>query len=207
MRRAFFFISMMIIYVMAFTQTAMDETVSFDKRNVSGVSIIVPDYYVKLTEAAIQFHLEHVSGLKGTTMKGFRYYQSQPFADFGTLNYDIYTRVSTIGKKKEQKTIIYLLVSTGNENFVTPASDPELINKMKNFLSNFASTYLRQYDIDRKSNEQEKIITKLEKETKTLTSERDKLKKQLEEKEKAIIMKQDELIRANNILNTLKTTR
>ncbi|MDR1180587.1 MAG: hypothetical protein LBL13_01215 [Bacteroidales bacterium] len=207
MRRVFFSISMMIISVIAFTQTAMDETITFDKKNVSGVSIVVSDYDVKLTSAAIQYRFEQVSGLKGATMKGFRYYQSQPFSEFGALNYDIYTRVTTIGKRKEQKTIIYLLVSTGNENFVTPASNPDIIDKVKSFLNNFLATDLRQYDIDQKSNDQQKTILKLEKETTTLTTERDKLKKQLEDKEKAIIMKQDELTKAKEALNSLKATR
>lgn len=207
MRRVFFSISMMIISVIAFTQTAMDETITFDKKNVSGVSIVVSDYDVKLTSAAIQYRFEQVSGLKGATMKGFRYYQSQPFSEFGALNYDIYTRVTTIGKRKEQKTIIYLLVSTGNENFVTPASNPDIIDKVKSFLNNFLATDLRQYDIDQKSNDQQKMILKLEKETTTLTTERDKLKKQLEDKEKAIIMKQDELTKAKEALNSLKATR
>jgi hypothetical protein len=192
---------------MGFTQTAMDEMINFDKRSVQGVSIILSDYDVKLTTAAMQSRLEHVSGLKGTTMKGFRYYQSQPFADFGTLNYDIYTKVTTFGKRKDQKTIVYLLVSMGNENFVTTANNPQLVEDMKSFLNNFADTYLRQYDIDQKSDAQTKIITKLEKETKTLTLERDKLKKQLEEKDKKIIMKQDELTKAKELLNSLKTTR
>jgi hypothetical protein len=197
---------MMAISVIAFTQTAMDETITFDKKNVPGVSIIASDYDVKLTSAAIQSRFER-AGMKGVTTKGFRYYQSQSFSDFGPLNYDIYTRITTVGKRKEQKTIIYLLVSTGNENFATPANNPEVIDKMKSFLNDFLSTYLRQYDIDQKSDNQEKVITKLEKETKTLTSERDKLKKQLEDKEKAIIMKQNELTKAKDTLNSLKATR
>jgi hypothetical protein len=195
---------MMTISVMGFTQTAMDEMINFDKKSVQGVSIITSDYDVKLTTAALQSRLEHVSGLKGTTMKGFRYYQSQPFADFGALNYDIYTKVTTVGKRKDQKTIIYLLVSTGNENFVTTASNPQLIDGMKNFLTNFATTYLHQYDTEQKTIAQTKIITKLEKETKTLTQERDKLKKQLEGKEKSILIKQDELTKAKNALNSLQ---
>ncbi|MDR0605542.1 MAG: hypothetical protein LBG80_14685 [Bacteroidales bacterium] len=207
MRRWFFLNLMMIISVMGFTQTAMEEMINFDKKNVQGVSIITSDYDVKLTTAAMQSRLEHVSGLKGTTMKGFRYYQSQPFADFGVLNYDIYTKVTAIGKRKEQKTIVYLLVSTGNENFVTTASHPQLLESMKIFLNNFVETYLRQYDIDQKSDIQTKIITKLEKETQILTQEREKLKKQLEDREKKIIMKQDELTKAKNTLNSLKETR
>jgi hypothetical protein len=78
---------------------------------------------------------------------------------------------------------------------------------MKNFLNNFLTTDLHQYDIDQKSNNQQKIIQKLEKETETLTAERDKLKGQLEDKEKTIIMKQNELTKAKDALNSLKATR
>ncbi len=203
----FFFISVMMIYACGFSQIAKEETIPFDKRSVPGVSIEVPGYDVKVTAAALQDRLERSAKLKGSSMKGFRYYQSQPFSEFGTLNYDIYTQVVTVGKKKYAKTAVYLLVSKGNENFVTPTSDPELVHRMKGFLNHFVTTHLRQYDIDQKTQEQTKMITKLEKENKTLISDRDKLKQQLDDKEKAILTKQDELTNAKNALSTLKESR
>jgi hypothetical protein len=207
MRRVVFLTLMMIISVIVLSQTATDEMISYNKRNVSGVSIIVSEYDVKLTAEAMQFRMEQVAGLKGATMKGFRYYQSQPFSDFGNLNYDIYTKVTTTGKKKEQKTIIYLLVSTGNENFITPASDPQLTGNVKNFLNHFVTVDLRQYDIDKKSNEQDRIRIKLEKETQMLSLEIIKLKEQLETKEKIFKEKQNELIKVKNTIYTLKSVR
>jgi len=140
-------------------------------------------------------------------MNGFRFYQGQPFAEFGVLNYDIYTKVITTGKKKNLKTVIYLLVSKGNENFESAAKDPELAESVKIFLNNFAATYLRQFDTEQKIQNQAKLIEKLEKENKSLLKDKEKLKKQVEENEKAISTNQAELQKAKNNLNSLKQSK
>ncbi|MDR1878714.1 MAG: hypothetical protein LBQ64_04030 [Bacteroidales bacterium] len=188
-----------------FSQTAKDEMVLFDKTNVLGASISC-DYDATLTSKALQNRFEQDMKLKGTNLKGFRYYQSQSFPEFGSLNYDIYTQVKVTGKKSEQKTVIYLLISKGNENFCTPTDDPALFEKMKTFLTNFMP-YLREYDIDKKIQDQTKRIEKLEKENNALILARDKLKKQLEDKEKAIAAKADELAKIKTSLEELKISK
>jgi hypothetical protein len=188
-----------------YAQSARDEMIPFNKANVQGVCILT-DYDAAITTKALQIRMEQDLKLKGSNQKGFRYYPAQPFPEFGSLNYDIYTQVTTVGKKGEQKTAIYLLVCQGNENFVTIANAPELFEKMKNFLNNFMP-YLKEYDLDQKILEQTKLIEKLDKEHKSLISDRDKLKKQIEDKEKAILTKEDDLSKANTMLNDLKSSK
>ena len=204
MKKVAFFILTMTMAVSVFSQSAREGTVKFNKKEVPVIIYETTDYDVKVTTAALKARLEKDAKLKGTNASGFRFYQAQPFAEFGALNYDIYTKVATVGKKKSLKTVIYLLVSKGNENFEAAAKDPELTANVKAFLDNFAATYLRQFDIEQKYQNQTKLIAKLEKENKSLISDRDKLKKQLDEKEKAISAKQDEITKAKALLNSLK---
>jgi len=207
MKRGMFLFSAMMVAATVFSQSATEEMIKYNKTNVPGVSYATPNYDVKVTAAALKARLEKDAKLKGANMNGFRYYQAQPFAELGPLNYDIYVKVATIGKKKDLKTVIYLLVSKGNENFESSAQNPELVNNMKNFLNDFAATYLRQYDTDQKIQSQSKVIEKLEKENKSLLSNREKLKKQTEENEKAISTNQGELQKAKNALNSLKSSK
>ena len=207
MKKVVFFISTMVMAVSVFSQSAREGTSQFNKNDVPAIIYETADYDVKTTAAALTARLEKDAKLKGTNVSGFRCYQAQPFAEFGMLNYDIYTKVITTGKKKNLKTVIYILVSKGNENFESAAKDSELAENVKAFLNNFVATYLRQFDIEQKYQNQTKIIAKLEKEQKSLVSDKNKLQKQLEDKEKAITAKQAEIAKAKALLNTLNESR
>ena len=207
MKKVVFFIMMMTMAVSVFPQSAKEGIVKFNKRDVPVIYYETSDYDVKVTTEALKNRLEKDARLKGGNASGFRLYAAQPFAEFGTSNYDIYTKVATVGKKKNQKTIIYLLVSKGNENFETAAENPELATNLKTFLDNFVATYLRQFDVEQKYQNQIKVIAKLEKEHKSLTSDKAKLQKQLEDKEKEITAKENEIAKAKALLNNLNSSR
>jgi hypothetical protein len=204
MKKIVFFIAASLVTSITIAQTAKDGIIPFDKNNsFSGVILEVPGYDIKTIQGALQSRFETTGGLKGANSGKFRAYFAQAFPDFGSQNYDIYTQVIETGKKKDKKTIINLLVSKGNKNFVTPASDPDVIANMKTFLNNFMS-YLKDYDTGLKASEQQKNIATLEKEQKTLNADKEKLQKQLEKKNTEIQQKQDELNKAKELLNTLQ---
>lgn len=206
MKKLVFFIAASLITSVAIAQTAQDGIIQFDKTSsYSGVTLDVTGYDIKVTQGALQNRFETTSGLKGSNSGKFRAYLAQAFPDFGSQNYDIYTQVIETGKKKDKKTIINLLVSKGNNNFVTPASDPDIISNMKIFLNNF-TTYLKEYDTSVKAAEQQKNIAKMEKEYKSLNSDKEKLQKQMDKKNAEIQQKQEELNKAKELLNTLKPT-
>jgi regulator of replication initiation timing len=207
MKKVVFFISAMMVAGSVFSQSATVETVQYNKMKVPGVCFATPDYDVKTTAAALKARLEKDAKLKGSNANGFRFYQAQPFVEFGTLNYDIYIKVAAVGKKKNLKTVIYLLVSKGNENFESAAKDQELTENAKRFLNDFVANYLRLYDTQQKIQDLTKTIKKLEKENKSLNSNKEKLKKQTEENEKEIAKNQSELQKAKEILNSLKEVK
>ena len=204
MKKIVFFIAVSFTASIAMAQTAKDGIIPFDKNNnYSGVTLEVSGYDIKTIQGALQSRFETTGGLKGSNSGKFRAYLAQSFSDFGSQNYDIYTQVTETGKKKDKKITVYLLVCKGNKNFVTPASDPDIIANMKTFLNNFIS-YLKDHDTGLKATEQQRSITQLEKEQKSLNADKEKLQKQMDKKNIEIQQKQDELNKAKELLNILK---
>jgi len=208
MKKVLFFIFLLAGFA-AYAQTAQSVNVDFNKKSVPCVSISVAGYDIKFVTEALQYRFEKVGGLKGSNLKGFRMYAAQRFAEFGSLNYDTYTLVAK-GSKKEKNLIINLLVSTGNENFVSQESDPDLTQRMKDFLNNFVP-YLKEYEKMKNISQLNATIADLEKTNKALNSDLDKLQKErvkldkkIEDKNKALNKNNEELRKANAALESLK---
>ena len=178
-------------------QTAQETTVEFNKKHVQGVCVSFKDYSQDIVKGALTNRLEKDAALKVSNVKGWRAYLSQQFMELGTKNFDIYTNVVTIGKKKDQQVVVYLLVSTGNENFVTSASEKDVIDNAKNFLNNFVA-YVRTHDINVKIDNQNELIAKLKKEYESLTADKEKMQNQIKDLEKKIISKEDEISKKDN---------
>ena len=203
------FLILMLAGFATYAQTAQSVSVDFNKTRVPGVSIVIAGYDADFVQSALTYRLEKVAGLKGTNSKGFRMYPAQNFLDFGNLKYDIYTLIEK-GTKKDPTVTLNLLVSKGNENFVSPTDDPDLTQKMKDFLTEF-NDYMKEYDRVQKIEKLTSLINKLDKDRNSLVSDTDKLKKdisnlenKLKEKEKELSKTESELENAKDELNSLK---
>ena len=209
MKKGLFFI-FMFLGLAAFAQTAQSTQFEINKVKVPGVSITISGYEVDFVQKALQFRLENMAGLKGTNSKGFRVYAAQVFHDFGFIKYDIYTSVDK-GTKQAKFVTINLLVSKGNENFVTPIDDAEVTEKMKDFLNYFANDYLKEHERKQKIDELTKKIAGLEKDCTSLTSELDKMNKDLtalenkiKDRDTELSKNKDELEKAKSELDAIK---
>jgi len=207
MKKIMLFTAVMMIATCVFSQSATVQMITFNKRNVEGVSISTADYDVKLTTAALQNYFENVAKLRGRNQRGFRVYLAQQFPEFGSLNYDIYTQVIQTGKRNERRTVINLLVSKGNENFVNVTSDPELIERILNFLEQFVSVHLPRYAVTQQAQAQTKAIARMERDHRKIVSDRDRLQRQLDNKEKERTAKEKELTNARNLLQSLQNSK
>jgi hypothetical protein len=203
------FIILMTLGFATYAQTAQSTQVEYIKTKVPGVSIAIAGYDVTFIQNALIQQLEKNAGLKGTNSKGFRVYLSQNYPDFGTLNYDIYTLVKKASKKDSFITV-YLLVSKGNDNFVSQNMDNELTEKMKEFLTNFVS-FLKDFERIQKVDQLTGNIKQLEKEQSALMKDRDKIQKELlstekkfKDKEKEVNTKAGEIQKAKAALEALK---
>jgi len=204
------FLILLFLGFSAYAQEAKSTQIEVNKVNVPGVSITIAGYDADYIQNALLFRLEKVAGLKGSNSKGFRYYPAQLFNDFGPIKYDIYISIDK-GTKQAKFVTINLLVSKGNENFATPSDDPELTEKMKDFLTYFANEYLKEYEKSQKIDQLTKSVNTLEKECNTLTSDLEKLKKdfvnldnKIKEKETEFSKKRSDLESARAELETLK---
>ena len=209
MKKILLFILMTLGFA-AYAQTAQSTQIEINKVKVPGVSITISGYEAEYVQKALQFRLENMAGLKGTTSKGFRVYAAQVFHDIGFIKYDIYTSVDK-GTKQAQFVTINLLVSKGNENFVTPVDDTEVTEKMKDFLNYFVNDYLKEHERKHKIDELTKQISGLEKDCTLLTSELDKMNKdltalenKLKDKNTEFAKKKEELEKAKSELGAIK---
>jgi len=196
--------SLLFVGLTSYAQNAQSTQVEFNKVKVSGVSITIAGYEVDFVKSALEFRLEKVSGLKGTNSKGFRAYLAQVFHDLGFVKYDIFTLVDK-GTKKDQFITISLLVSKGMDVFANPVDDPELTQKMKDFLDYFVNDYLVEYDRKHKINQLTDEINKLEKDCSSLTSDLEKLDKDLTKLQDQIKKKSVELEKKSEALQNAKS--
>jgi len=208
MKKFLFFILMTLGFA-TYAQTAQSTQVEYNKTNVPGVSIAIAGYDAAFIQNALIQRLEKNAGLKGANSKEFRVYLSQNYPDFGTLNYDIYTLVKKASKKDSFITV-YLLVSKGNNNFVSQNMDSELTDRMKEFLTNFVP-FLKDFERIQKMDQIAGNIKQLEKEHTALVKDRDKLQKEFlsaekkyKDKEKEVNAKANELEKAKTALDALK---
>jgi len=209
MKKIVFFILMLFAFA-AYAQTAQSTQIEINKVKVPGVSITLAGYDADFLQNALQFRFEKVAGLKGSNSKGFRVYAAQVFHEFGFTKYDIYTSIDK-GTKQSQFITINLLVSKGLDNFITPVDEPDVTQKMKDFLNYFANDYLKEHEKKQKIDQLTKNTTTLEKECSSLSSELDKLRKnltalenQIKDKETEFSKKKSDLDKAKAELESLK---
>jgi hypothetical protein len=200
----------MFIGFASYAQTAQSTQIEINKVKVPGVSITISGYEADYVQNALQFRLEKMAGLKGSNSKGFRVYAAQVFHEIGFIKYDIYTSVDK-GTKQAKFVTINFLVSKGNENFVTPVDDPEVTEKMKDFLNYFVNDYLKEYERSQKIDQLTKSISDLEKECTSLTSDLDKMNKSytklandIKDKQTEFDKKKDELDKSKSELESIK---
>ena len=186
MKKLFVLIMIACCFSVSLTaQRAQEEMITIDKQNLPGFSITFPDMSVEAVEAALIQKMEKQIGLKSSKFSGFVAYLNQPVPEFGTLNYDIYTKVSEIGKKGNKATVLYLFVAKGNLIPVTSVAEPEVFNNIIKFLDDFV-LFAKINDTQNQVITFNKQLEKMEKEQKSLISEKKKLQGELEDVSKKI---------------------
>ncbi len=92
---------------------------------------------------------------------------------------DLYFKVDRRGSKKDNQSVMYLLISKGGENFITEASDSSTYAAAQNFLNGFTSetaTYKHTLDVQA----QEETVKKAEKKLANLQNDERDLTKKIE---------------------------
>ena len=172
-----FFIVLMSVGLSISAQQIQEENITYNKKSVPAVSILIPDLDIVTIQAALDSYMSN-QGLKRTKMGSFNAYFNQICPKIGEANYDMYTTVLSKGKRKDQKTYAYFLLAKGNENFVNSSSSPAEIANVKVFLSEFLA-YTKEFAVEQNISQTKEAIKKLEKEHKSLNKKQEKYQKSI----------------------------
>ena len=152
-------------------------------------------------------------GYKGKDSKGFTIYKGVALTELGTETYDVYFKVDRKSRKEKDMSAVTMLVSRGNENFITEADDLQTINNAKSFLNNLIPN-VQAFDLEQQIAAQEDAVKKSEKKYKNLLDDADDLQKRKRKIEEQIVNnssdqknQQSEIEKQKQILEALKAKR
>lgn len=115
--------STLLFTVMAFTtqaQNAKETTVKFNKQERPAFSAEYP-LSKKMIEETIKSKMVN-AGSKGKRYKGFRKYEGVVLPELSPTKVDVYSKI----KGNKSKAGVVMLVSTGYDNYVSPASNSSI---------------------------------------------------------------------------------
>ncbi len=169
-------------------------------------------YPQNIVSKAISDKMEKL-GYKGKESKGITTYKSVLLPELGAATYDIYFKIDRKSRKEKDATSVTMLVSAGNENFITEADNSQTINNAKYFLDNLIPG-IQAFDLEQQIKDQEEAVKKAEKKYKNLQDDQDDLQKrrrkieeQLSDNAKDQQNQQDEIAKQRQIFETLKLKR
>jgi hypothetical protein len=143
---------------------------------------------------------------KKNKIDGFYVFNDVVLPSLSTQKLDMYFKVVQKNKEEKNNSTLYMLVSSGNENFASPEGDTTLWNSSKMFLNGFVektTAYSLEQDIKDQENvvkdSQNKLIT-LQKEEKDLA---EKLRKNQDDQKN----RQQDIENQNKMLEDLKLKR
>ncbi len=202
--------SVMIIYSGAFAQT---HTVNVDYQKVSREALVNEIYFSEKTVSnAIEASMDKL-GIKGKSSKGYIVYKGVRLPELGNDAYDLYFSVDRKSRKEKETSSVTMMISKGEDNFVTSSTDAALMTKTKAYLDNLWDM-VGVYDLEQQIVAQEDLVKKNEKKMNNLTEDatdlekkRKKIEDDINNNKKAQVSQQEELENQKKILETVKGKR
>jgi len=201
------FICCMTLSSMA--QEAYESKIKWAKTDVACVAIDM-NFPPSTVEDVLESRFKK-ENLKSKSEDGFELFRAVKFPTFSTDKMiDILYKVEKKDKDKE-KSRIFMMVSYGNNNFISSKEDELLIKNVKDFLNNFSSV-VNKYILEQKIEEQKEVVAKSEKkyinlqdDQKSLEKQRDDLIKKLEENAKDQVAQKEDIAKQKETLESLVT--
>lgn len=147
---------------------------------------------------------------KDNKTDGFYVFNNISLASMGTQKLDLYFKVAQKNAQEKDNSRIYLLVSTGNENFPSPEKDSALWMRSKVFLDGFTENtiaYSLEQDILKQENTitaSQKKLSGLQKDEKELSDKIHKLQEELLNNKASQTTQQVDIEEQKKSLETLK---
>lgn len=181
----FSIVTLMLCTLFMSAQAIKEEMVTFDKVQVSAFTMQIPDFSADVVEGALQQQFEQKYNMKSSKVKGYVAYLGQKYLPYGDENFDVFTKVEEVGKKGAKVPKVMILVSSGNNNFISSSNDVEITNNIKRDMQAFM-VYLKEYEVNQRLIMKTNELQKLNKTKEDLNKELTKLQKSLEETQQKI---------------------
>jgi hypothetical protein len=174
-----------IIFVLNFSLSAQSHYVFIDFKDVQRPAIQNEySFSDKTVTNAIDDKLTKL-GYKGKDSKGYTVYKGVVLPELGSQPYDLYFKIDRKSRKDKDVAVVNMLVSTGNEIFISDTSDSRTINNAKSFLDNLMPS-IAAYDLQQQINLQQDAVAKAEKKYRSLQDDADDLQKKKKKLEQQI---------------------
>jgi len=204
MRWIFTSIITLFLSPLVFSQAQLG-TVDYQKKERQAV-VIYSQYPPDLVVDAIKQRMEE-AGNKGKEDKAFLRkssvleFKNASIPDFNISGVDMVFKVEPRTKKEKDESVVYLILMKDVDDFVTSASDPELIESSKNFLSSHKPRIEAQ-NLEMEIGKQDEAVKKEEKKLETLMLEQMDLEKKIKElQDKLLLNKQNQETQMTAITN------
>ena len=180
------FLTVFIVFNTAFSQSTTT-SVSYNKKDQTGLMLELP-YNEEVSQGFIVTNLQR-TGYNPET-KGSLFWKNNKINGFYTFKgvrlkgadgpVDLYFKVERKSRKQADQSIIYLLLSKGNESFISPDDDEDTYTAAKRFLNGFVEqSAAYKLDLDIKS--QEDVVKDAEKKMNKLKDQEKTLNRKIEE--------------------------
>ena len=197
MKRFTLILSLVFCFVaFSFAQSVQEEQVSFEKTQVPGF-VVRTNHSVADITGAVEQKWEKGWGLKASKASGYKAFLSQKMPTISDQNLDVYVGVKETGKKNAKVTELTVLVSTGNNNFVSSYNNADMAARIKDAITELVE-FTAVYSVEQAVTVNNNNINKLNTETQKLESEKQKLQKQINDIDKKISDKKVEIEKLQN---------
>lgn len=206
-----FFIGALLLVTAAYSnaQNIYSGNVEFDKTTQQG-TIAEYNYTEDLVSNVLISEIEKSAG-KSKSVKGFQLFKGVHINEISPDAIDLYVKIDRKSKKEKDKSVVYVLVSKGYDNFVTTASDASVFDNTKTFLQNITTKFAAS-DLSSQITEQEKLVKKEQKkldgysdDIKDMEKKIRKLNDDIEDRKKDIEKQKSEVSKQQGILDVLKS--
>jgi hypothetical protein len=143
----------------------------------------------------------------------YRVFKGVKIPELGPDTYDLYFRTDKKNKKEKDKSVVYMLISKGNQNFVHEAAEPALFANAKTYLNNLVAD-VQANDLEKQIAGQEEIVKKANKKLSNLTDDgqdlvkkQNKIAQQIADNKNDQTDQQKEVQQQQQILDNLKAKR
>ena len=206
MKKTFLLIATVFIFKLSFSQAAVS-TAEYNKITKPAVIADIP-FTSSTVEGAILDTLNKL-GYKTSKDKDYILFKGVKLAALGDGTYDLYFKANRVSKKEKDKTTFTMLISKGYENFISDATDHDVVENAKSFLNNMIDVTAA-YDLEQQIKGQQDIKQKADRKLQSLMNDssdlarrKQKIEQEIADNLKAQEDQKNEIIKQQGMLDTL----